>query len=66
MAEHEKEQPRLFVGNREDRPGEQVLVTVWPDGQAEVAFRTNAFGTWGPPNRLQEHRVSAPGDRTEA
>lgn len=32
--------------------GEQVLVTVWSDGTAEVAFRPTSAATWGPPTLL--------------
>jgi len=29
--------------------GGEYLVTVWPDGSAELAYRTQPYFTWGPP-----------------
>lgn len=31
---------------------DEVLVTVWWDGTGELAFRTPAADTWGPPSPL--------------
>lgn len=34
--------------------GEQVLVTVWSDGTAEMAFRPAEESTWGPPHPMKK------------
>lgn len=32
----------------------QALVTIWPDGSAEVAWRPTDFDTWSPPAELTD------------
>lgn len=53
-SESEVKAQALYVGTV-DRwyGGFQLLVTVWEDGTAEVAFRPPHGGTWGPPHPLQ-------------
>lgn len=41
----------LYVGTTPS--GEEVLVTVWRDGTAWLAFRHAPWSTWGPPAPLQ-------------
>lgn len=34
--------------------GRYVLVTAWPDGEGEIAFRASSRHTWSPPTKLRE------------
>lgn len=44
-------EPRLLTAWVPDL-GRYVLVTLWPDGGGEVAFRATALHTWSPPTEL--------------
>lgn len=44
---------RLLVG-RSDDFGLEFLVTLWPDGAAEVAIRLKPSDTWSPPVPLHD------------
>lgn len=39
-------------------PGYAVLVTVWPDGTGEIAYRTSTDGTWSAPIPLAKQEVT--------
>lgn len=58
MSSSESE-PRLLLAEtplpwREGREAVQVLVTIWPDGTAEVALRADRHDTWSPPVLMGE------------
>jgi len=48
----ENEEPaHLYVATLDD--GTQALVTVWPDADAEIAFRTDDAETWSAPTPMR-------------
>jgi len=44
-------EPRRLIGLHF---GVQMLVTLWPDGSAEIATRLNGSETWSAPSPLEE------------
>lgn len=48
-------EPMIFTGvvTFPGEVGDQVLVTIWPNGQGEVAFRAHSGQTWSPPSELR-------------
>jgi len=42
---------RLFVNEQRT-----ILVTLWPNGEMDVAFRETPSHVWGPPTRLTEEK----------
>lgn len=59
MSPSESEPARLLTAEtplpwREGDERVQVLVTLWPDGAAEVALRADSHDTWGPPVQMGE------------
>ena len=36
--------------------GTQALMTVWPDGHAEIAYRQDEHETWGAPRPVEHLR----------
>lgn len=42
----------LFTGSIEARLTDECLVTIWPNGDVEVAFRSG-LESWGPPSLLE-------------
>lgn len=44
--------PQVLRGTDPATPGREVLVTIWPDGTGELAYRY-AGGTWGAPALLE-------------
>ena len=49
-----KQEPRILKGALPD--GQQVLVTLWPEGDAEVAFKLPGDTRWGPATPLKEEK----------
>lgn len=59
MSPSDSEPQRLLTADvqlpwREAVEQVQVLVTLWPDGAAEVALRADQWDSWGPPVPLGE------------
>lgn len=40
---------RQFIGVDPGNTDTQMLVTIWEDGSASIAYRDTSQGTWGPP-----------------
>lgn len=46
----------LYYGVDPDT-GVEVLVTLWPDGQGDIATRTRPEHSWGPPIKMERRET---------